>query len=116
MATAGSTCDSAGGGPLKEKKKWRESVKYLHSRTNTARFWRREGSIIVVDMVALRQAKEEDDAGQQRQQGVAVGYCSCVAAYPSRAQRGGNRDSRRKCQRASPERLRGERVVSQVLA
>ena len=59
---AGATCDSAGVGPLKEKKKWRESVKYLHSRTDRARFWRREGSVIIIDMVALRQAKEEDDA------------------------------------------------------
>ena len=116
VAAAGATCDSAGVGPLKENKNWRESVKYLHSRSDRARFWRREGSVVIVDMVALRQAKEKEDAGQRRQQGVAVGYCSCGAAYPSRAQRGGNRNARRKRQRASRERLRGERVVSRVLA
>ena len=93
MAAAGATCDSAGVGPLKEKKKWTKSVKYLHSRIDRARFCRREGSVIIVDMVALRQVKEKDDIGQQRQQGVAVGYCSFGAAYPSRAQRGGNRDA-----------------------
>ena len=67
MAAASDTCDSAGVRPLKEKKKWRESMKYLHNRTDRARFWRREGSVIIVDMVALRQAKEENDAGQRRQ-------------------------------------------------
>ena len=91
-------------------------MKYLHSRLDRARFWRREGSVLIVDMVALRQAKEKEDPGQWRQQGVAVGYCSCGAAYPSRAQCGGNRNARRKRQRASRERLRGERVVSRVLA
>ena len=50
------------------------------------------------------------------QQGVAIGYCSCGAAYPSRTQRGGNRDARQKHQWASRERLRGEWVVSRVLA
>ena len=112
MATAGATCDSAGIGPLKEKTKWRESVKYLHGRTDRARFWRREGSVIIIDMVALRKVKEEDDAGQWRQQGVVVGYCSCGAAYPSRVQYCGNRNARRKCQRANRERLRDDQIVS----
>ena len=76
-------------------------MKYLHSRVDKARFGRREGSVIIIDMAAVRQAKEEDDASQRRQQGVVVGYCSCGAAYPSRAQCGGNYDVRWKCQRAS---------------
>ena len=67
-------------------------------------------------MVALRQEKEKYDAGQRRRQGVAVGYCSCGAAYPSYAQRGGDRNARRKRQRASRERLRDDRTVSRVLA
>ena len=66
-------------------------------------------------MAALRQEMERE-AGQRRQKGTVVGYCSCGAAYPSRVQRGGNRDARRKRQRANRERLRGERVVSRVLA
>ena len=82
MAAVGATRDSAGVCPHKEKKNWRESVKYLQSRSDRARFWRREGSVVIIDMVALRQAKEEEGAGQRRQQGVAVGYCSCGAAYP----------------------------------
>ena len=47
----------------KKNKKWRESVKYLHSRIDRARFWRREGSVLIADMVALRQAMERE-AGQ----------------------------------------------------
>ena len=91
-------------------------MKYLHSRLDRARFWRREGSVVIVDVVALRQAKEKEDAGQRQQQGVAVGYCSYGAASPSRVQRGGNHNAKRKHQRASQDRLRGERVVSRVLA
>ena len=89
--------------------------KYLHSRIDRARFWQREGSVLVVDMVALRQEMERE-AGQRQQKGTVIGYCSCGAAYPSRIQRGGNRDARRQCQRANRERLRGGRVVSRVLA
>ena len=64
MASVGATCDSAGICPLKENKNRRESVKYLLSRSDRARFWRREGSVLIIDMVALVQAKEKDDAGQ----------------------------------------------------
>ena len=77
MAAIGVTRDSAGICPLKENKNRRESVKYLLSRSDRARFWRREGSVLIIDMVALRQGKEKDDTGQRRQQGVAVGYCNC---------------------------------------
>ena len=56
------------------------------------------------------------DAGQQQRSKIAVGYCSCGAAYPSRLQRGGNREARRQRQRAKRERLRDERTVSRTLA
>ena len=68
-------------------------MKYLHSRIDRARFWRREGSVLVADMVALRQEMEKE-AGQRRQKGTVIGYCSCGAAYPFRVQRGGNRNAR----------------------
>ena len=96
MAAVGATFCSTGKGPQKEKKSVGEMLKYLTSRADRAKFWRREGSVLIIDMVALRQVKEDDDAGQRRQQGVAVGYCSCGAAYPSHVQRGGNRGARRK--------------------
>ena len=66
MAAVGVTRDSASICPLKENKNRRESVKYLLSRSDRARFWRREGSVLIIDMVALRQEKEKDDAGQRR--------------------------------------------------
>ena len=66
MAAAGATRDSAGICPYKENKNRRESVKYLLSRPDRARFWRREGSILIIDMVALGQAMGKDDAGQRR--------------------------------------------------
>ena len=65
MAAVGVTRDSASICPLKENKNRRESVKYLLSRVDRARFWWREGSVLIVDVEALRQAKEEDDAGQR---------------------------------------------------
>ena len=114
MAAVGATSDSAIVGSQKERKNWRESVKYLHSRVDRARFLRREGSVMVVNLAALRQEMEMK-AGQQRQKGTVVGYCSCGAAYPSHVDRGGNRNARRKRQRANRERLRDDRVVSQAL-
>ena len=111
MVSNGATSDSAGICSYNKKKKWRESVKYLHSRIDRARFWRREGSVLIADMVALRQEMERE-AGQRQQKGTVARYCSCGAAYLSRAQRGGDRDARRKRQRVSQERLRDDRTVS----
>ena len=54
MVAISATCVSADICLLKEKKNSRESVKYLRSRIDGARFWKREGSIIIIDMVALR--------------------------------------------------------------
>ena len=82
VASVGATCDSVGICLYKEKKKWRESVKYLHSRIDRARFWRREGSVLIADMVALRQEMERE-VGQRQQKGTVVGYYNCGAAYPS---------------------------------
>ena len=59
---------------------------------------------------------EKRGAGQWQQREVVVGYCSCGAAYPSRLQRGGNHKARRLKQRAKPELLRDNRIVSQTLA
>ena len=59
VVSVGATCDSAGICSYKEKKKWRESVKYLHSRIDRARFWRREISILIADMATLWQEMEE---------------------------------------------------------
>ena len=64
VATVGATCDSTSVGSQKKNKNWRKSVKYLHSRIDRARFWRREGSVLVADMVALRQEMERE-AGQR---------------------------------------------------
>ena len=111
VAFDGATCDSAGICSYKEKKKWREYVKYLHSRIDRARFWRREGSILIANMAALRQEMERE-ASQQRQKGTVVGYYSCGAAYPSCVQCGGNRSARRKRQRVNWECFRDDRVVS----
>ena len=116
MAAAGATFCSAGKGPQNEKKNVGEILKYLTSRSDRARFWRREGSVLEIDMVALRQEMDKENAGQRQQKGIAVRYCSCGAAYLSRVQRGGDRDARRKRQRANRERLRDNRTVSRILA
>ena len=90
-------------------------MKYLH-RVDRARILRREGSVLTCSLVALRQEVEKMDAGQQQRPKVAVGYCSCGAAYPSRVQCGGNHEARRRRQRANRERLRDIRTVSRTLA
>ena len=95
VVSVGATCCSASTRSLKEIKNWRETVKYLH-RVDRARILRREGSILTCSLVALRQEVEKMNAGQQQRPKVAVGYCSCGAAYPSRVQRGGDREARRR--------------------
>ena len=111
MAAADATRSSADMCPQKNTKNRRESVKYLLSRIDRARFWRREGSVLIVDVEALRQAKEKN-TDQWQQKDSAVRYCSCGAAYLSRSRRGGDHDARRRRQRAERERLRDSRVVS----
>ena len=50
---------------------------------------------LTLDMVALKKEMEKRDAGHWQQREVAIGYCSFGAAYPSRLQRGGNRESQK---------------------
>ena len=110
---------SAGHGPHKTKKNMREVCRYLtQNRIERTQFWRKVGSVLVCDVEALEQAMERKTTGQwqQRQQGVAVGYCRCGAAYPSRDKRGGDRTARRRRQRANRERSRNDRVLSRILA
>ena len=59
---------------------------------------------------------EKDDVGQWQRSQIAVGYCSCGAAYPSRVQHGGNREARRRRQRANRESLRDFGTISRTLA
>ena len=68
----------------KSIKNWREVVQYLHNSVDRARFLRKSGSVLTLDMVALKKEMEKRDTGQRQQREVAVGYCSCGAAYPSR--------------------------------
>ena len=115
MVADGTTRCSTGIRSRKNIKSWREASEYLH-RLGRARFLRREGSVLTCDMVALRQEVEKDDVGQWQRLPIAVGYCSCGAAYPSRVQRGGNREARRRRQRANRESLRDVGTISRTLA
>ena len=72
--------------------------------------------MLTYSLAALKQEMEKIDASRWQRLGIAVGYCSCGAAYPSRIQRGGNRKTRRQRQRANRERLRDEGTVSRTLA
>ena len=116
VAVAGATlCSSRISPQKKDKNEWREILQYLQGRVDRTRFQRRVGSVIVIEKEALKHAMETR-AGQRQKQGVSVGYCSCGAAYPLRNSRGGNREIRRKRQRASRGRLRDNRLASQILA
>ena len=46
-------------------KEWRESAKYL-PRMDRARIMRRCGSVLTIDMAALRQVKEKNTADQRQ--------------------------------------------------
>ena len=116
MATAGATSCSARVGSYKEKKNWREVAEDLRSSVDRARFLRRVGSVLTCNLAALKLEVEKINAGWRQQSGIAVGYCSCGAAYPSRVQRGGNCEARRCRQRTNLERLRDERAVSRTLS
>ena len=116
MAADGAAlCSSRISPQKKDKNEWREMLQYLQSRLDRTRFQRRVGSVIVIDKEALKHEMEER-AGQRQKQGVSVGYCSCGAAYPLRNSRGGNREARRKRQRANRGCLRDNRLASQILA
>ena len=63
MAAVGATPCSAAAGSNRLVKEWRESVKYLHN-VDRARIMRRRGSVLTIDMEALRQEKERINADQ----------------------------------------------------
>ena len=75
---------------------------------------RKVGDVLVIDTEALELMKEEK-AGQRSQKGSVMGYCSCGATYPPRIKRGGDRDARRKKQRANRGRSRDNRTISCAL-
>ena len=117
MVTAGTTSCSVGISSQKEnKKKWGEICKYLQNRIDRTRILRKVGNVLVADLEALEQVKEEESAGQQRQKRVAVGYCSYGAAYPPRDKRGGTALARKQKQRANRGRSKDDCTVSRVLA
>ena len=117
MAAAGATLCSARIGPLKEKKNWREFCKYLkNNRLDRTQFWRRVGNVLVCNLEALRQEKDQRNVGQRQKPDVSVGYCSCEAAYPPRDKCGGDRMARRQRQRTNRGRFRDDCTVSRVLA
>ena len=66
VAAVGATLCSTGTGPYKRNKKRNvgEMLKYLTNRSDRARFWRKEGSVLDIDLEALRQAMEEENTGQ----------------------------------------------------
>ena len=59
---------------------------------------------------------KDEEAGQRSQKGFVMGYCSCGAAYLPRIKCGGDRDARRKKQRANRGRSRDNRTSSCALA
>ena len=62
-------------------------MKYLRS-VDRARFLRKSGSVLMLNMVAVKKEMEERNIGQQQRLEVAVGYCIYGAAYLSRLQCG----------------------------
>ena len=115
MVAGGTTRCSTGIRSQKNITNWREASEYLH-RLGRARFLWREGSVLTCNLVALRQAVEKDDVGQRQRSQIAVGYCNCGAAYPSRVLRGGNCEARRRQQRVNRESLRDVGTISRTLA
>ena len=77
---AGATPCSAAARLSRIVKEWRESVKYI-PRIDRARLMRRCGSILTVDMAALRQVKEKNNAASGKYWGVAA-IPKGIAAMP----------------------------------
>ena len=92
-------------------------MKYLH-RIDRARLMRRCGTVLTIDMAALRQVKEKNDADQWEQQKKAVATdCSNKGVTQSScANRVGNRLERRQKERVLRESLRDQRTIAQMLA
>ena len=117
MAAAGATPCSAAARSSRVVKEWRESVKYL-CRIDRARLVRRCGSVLTIDMAALRQVKEKNDADQRQQQkkAAAVDCSKTGVTQSSRANRAGNRLERRQKERVLWESLRDQRTIAKMLA
>ena len=100
MAFGNATACSASAGLNKLMKEWREAVKYL-PRVDRAGLMRRCGSVLTVNMVALRQVKERRLADQRQQQKkkAAVDCSNCGVTQSSRPNRAGNRLERRQRER-----------------
>ena len=47
----------------KSIKHWREAVQYLHNNVDKARFLRKSGAVLTLDMVVLKKEMEKRDAG-----------------------------------------------------
>ena len=117
MAAAGATPCSAAARSSRIVKEWRESVKYLRS-IDRARLMSRCGSVLTIDMGALRQVKEKSNADQRKQQkkAAAVDCSNKGVTQCSRANRAGNRLERRQRERSTRESLRDQRNIAQILA
>ena len=92
-------------------------MKYLR-RIDRARLMRRCDSVLTIDMAALRQVKEKNDADQRQQQkkAAAVDCSNKGVTQFSRANRAGNRLERRQKERVLRESLRDQRTIAQILA
>ena len=65
VAVAGATACPSGIRSLKNIKNWREALKYLPS-VDTARFVRKSGSVVMLNMVALRKEMQERNTGRRQ--------------------------------------------------
>ena len=92
-------------------------MKYL-PRLDRAGIMRRCGSVLTVDMAALRQVKEKllADQRQQQKKKVAVDCSNNEVTQSSRPNRAGNRLERRQRERCKRESLRDQRTIAQTLA
>ena len=79
---------------------------------------RRCDSVLTIDMAALRQVKEKNDADQRQQQkkAAAVDCSNKGVTQSSRTNRAGNRLERRQKERVLRESLRDQRAIAQMLA
>ena len=92
-------------------------MKYLR-RIDRARLMRRDGSVLTIDMAALRQVKEKNNADQRQHQkkAAAVDCSNKGVTQSSHANRAGNRLERWQKERVLRESLRDQRTIAQMLA
>ena len=116
MASRNATACSTSTGLNRIMKESRESVKYL-PRIDRAGIMRRCGSVLTIDMAALRKVKEKRIADQRQQQRkkAAIDCSNDGVTQSSRSNRVGNRLERRRRERNKRESLRDQRTVVQTL-